>query len=252
MPAAGRKLKKMDDPWAGVIKDHLNKPPRPEKGSAVMSVKTDGSDMNNDITGKRDRTQPDSLIKQRYFNYDLFCTEFTIYTALNHFSQSDPFLFAQAFSDRIKVWWPTDRDLDGFVAAVIAAAPRIENTASPGRGKDKSGRSDGCPWEIYLYLDNYDVQHLKIENLTSLGGDGLRRHEISGGGVQLYRIAVKGCDFYFDCTRRESSRHRAGITTILDHNDLIYGFLASTHAQGFQENYVRAVIEELVASSSSS
>jgi hypothetical protein len=193
-----------------------------------------------------------TLEKKRYFNYDLMCTEFTIYSALNQFDQSDPFLFAQSFSNRIHAWWPTAVSLEKYIKSVNTVLQSIMEL-TPATQIDAATITN-CyqpPWHVYFYMHNYQIEHLYLKDDNLIRIEPLEDFIKSHGSVRMCRIALPGTDFYYDIEPHENSIRRAGLVTSTIHDALIFKFMASTHAQVVPENPIKAIVKEILTCRSS-
>lgn len=193
---------------------------------------------------KNVKPEPDTLTKKRYFNYDLFCTEFTIYSAADHFDQSNPFLFAQSFSDRIKAWWPTNIGLDGFLNAVNFIS-QVKYKLSQNPKADLNDNNNHC--DVYLYLNNYRIEHVRFKDPSELNMGAIENVLESDWAVRLFRIAMPNIDFYYDVKPFENGIRRAGIVTNLGHDNMIYDLIDATHAQYVQKDAVKDIVKEILS-----
>ncbi|MBN1662888.1 MAG: hypothetical protein JW943_04735 [Deltaproteobacteria bacterium] len=189
-----------------------------------------------------EKLKVNGLEQKKYFNYDLFCTEFTIYSAANNFDQSDPFLFAQSFSDRIKAWWPTNAGLEMFIEGVNG----FFKTNQPVCPSPEAGMADcNLACEVYLYRNNYQIDRIRFKDFIDT--DAMKDLFQSPCPVHLFRIARAGVDFYFDVEAHENGVRRAGIVTNLQAEDAIGGYIQATHKQRIQEDALKNIIRDVLS-----
>jgi hypothetical protein len=188
------------------------------------------------------------LEKKRYFNYDLMCTEFTVYSAANRFDQSDPFLFAQSFANRIHAWWPTSAGFEVFLTSVnnffryqIDLMRELQTEATSDLKTNQS------PWHVCFYLPNYQIEHLFIKDAESIHADMLNPCMASHDAIRMCRIGLPGSHLYYDLEPHDNGIRRAGIITNTTHEDLIFDYMSRTHADTCQEDVVRDIIREILA-----
>lgn len=189
-----------------------------------------------------------TLEKKKYFNYDLICMEFTVYTSANRFDQSNPFLFAQSFSDRIKLWWPTDVGIQEYLKAIDSFFQAQKSRPQNHHGiRNGDLRDDHDSWDIYLYLNTFQVEHIQVRGPSLFAIDPFQSFSALDGTIRLCRITLPGIDFYYDMEPHENGIKRAGVVTNSSHDDFIFDYLVSTHIQHADEDSVRQILREIVS-----
>jgi len=189
-----------------------------------------------------------TLKKIRYFNYDLMCMEFTVYTAANQYDQSDPFLFAQSFSNRIHAWWPTAVNLEQFLICVHRFFQSQKALDHRPQSEEKCGcYDDHPPWHVYFYLPNYQIEHLYLKGAISIDIERMHDFLQSQGPAQMCRIALPGSDLYYEHEHRENGIRRAGIVSYSAPDDMIFNYIASTHSHVVQEKPIKDIVQEILS-----